>query len=671
MSAALDQPYEGAPNNTYGFYPTWVPNADQWNAMFGYKVDAINGNLTNPVVFGAMTLTQPPAGPNDAVNKTYVDNVLGDSNSLPDAPIDSTPYCRMNASWVPAPTTITASVLGDLVVPGNLSVGLNATILGNLRLGATSNGPYQLDVNGPANFMGAGRFVINSTTSWLTLTANPSVVVAPLSNTHLQIVGADGAAPRIQFDSFNGISQVTFRRAGGTAAAPLALGVNTFIGSINYFGYDGTAYSSTSASFGAWADGAWSPTSHPTRFAWNVTPINTTGLIESMRLANSGNLLIGTLADAGNRLDVVGVGRFWNTDTTRPALIADSGNGNAINGLPTGTSFVVTGPDATTVRSIIASYGVANSVLDGVQIGGTRGAPAATSAGRKLLTVRGNGRGASATVSVGGEINFTSTEAWTDTAHGTQIVLTGTPTGTLNSVEWARFVEGNLLIGTTNNTGQRLQVAGAIRAAIDAGVTSWVTITANAAATLPAVASSTMLQIAGADAGNPRLLLDAYGGNFGCQITFRNTGTGGTAAVPAVAMAANQLLGTFGYQGHDGAVYSGHVATMNVAAESLWTAASRPTRFMWSTTTTGQISTAERMRLTGAGNLLIASTVDNGLDKLQVTGSARVSSGLGMFGHVAPTTQPAFSGSKGGNAALASVIAVLVAMGVATDTTTA
>ena len=77
------------------------------------------------------------------------------------------------------------------------------------------------------------------------------------------------------------------------------------------------------------------------------------------------------------------------------------------------------------------------------------------------------------------------------------------------------------------------------------------------------------------------------------------------------------------------------------------------------------------MRLTNAGNLLIGGTTDNATDKLQVTGSARVSSGLGMFGHVAPTVQPSFSGAKGGNTALASVIAILVAMGVALDTTTA
>jgi nitrous oxidase accessory protein NosD len=45
--------------------------------------------------------------------------------------------------------------------------------------------------------------------------------------------------------------------------------------------------------------------------------------------------------------------------------------------------------------------------------------------------------------------------------------------------------------------------------------------------------------------------------------------------------------------------------------------------------------------------------------------------GLGVWGHAIPATQPAFTGAKGGNTALASVIAVLAAYGIGTDSTSA
>ena len=53
------------------------------------------------------------------------------------------------------------------------------------------------------------------------------------------------------------------------------------------------------------------------------------------------------------------------------------------------------------------------------------------------------------------------------------------------------------------------------------------------------------------------------------------------------------------------------------------------------------------------------------------TGGFKLAQGLGLFNGTPVTTKPTLSGAKGSNAALASVIAALVAYGMATDTTTA
>jgi hypothetical protein len=53
------------------------------------------------------------------------------------------------------------------------------------------------------------------------------------------------------------------------------------------------------------------------------------------------------------------------------------------------------------------------------------------------------------------------------------------------------------------------------------------------------------------------------------------------------------------------------------------------------------------------------------------TGAAGFAAGLGAYGHTAPAARPAVTGAKGGNVALASLMAALVAYGLVTDSTSA
>ena len=184
-------------------------------------------------------------------------------STIPDAPADGTPYCHLNATWVPAPTTVTAVVTGDLTVPGALSVGGNANIVGNLLLGSTSAGAYKLDVGGalhaqsatidgtltagtlaigvmavngmtvtgPFVVTGPGTFHVNTTSTLVAVTANAAASPpAPQANTLLQLISADGAAGRLEMDGFGNNAQLTFRLAGNTALAPAALATTIGMG---------------------------------------------------------------------------------------------------------------------------------------------------------------------------------------------------------------------------------------------------------------------------------------------------------------------------------------------------------------------------------------------------------------------------------------------------------
>jgi hypothetical protein len=63
-----------------------------------------------------------------------------------------------------------------------------------------------------------------------------------------------------------------------------------------------------------------------------------------------------------------------------------------------------------------------------------------------------------------------------------------------------------------------------------------------------------------------------------------------------------------------------------------------------------------------AGTAMIASL--NGFGSLQVAAS------FGVWNHAAPGSQPAVTGAKGGNAALASLLTALASYGLVTDSTT-
>jgi hypothetical protein len=303
----------------------------------------------------------------------------------------------------------------------------------------------------------------------------------------------------------------------------------------------------------------------------------------------------------------------------------------------------------------------------GAFAGGTLAAPTPVNVNNAMFQMWGRGFDGTGWFNTA-NVAIRGAELWTPTAHGTQIRFQGTPTGSTTIAEWARFANGDLLIGSTVDAGYKLDVAGGpVRLGGATSMTAPHIIAATGAVMPTSFASGTLLELVGPPALNNSLTIEAFsnGGAGGIpMITGRSQNSAGGTVV-------NQNIFQTRAFGWDGSNYStGGRAAFGFFAAEAFTPTAQGTYITFSTTKKTTTTMAEVARFQDSGNVSIGTTADNGLDRLQVTGSARITAGLGVWNHAAPTTQPAFTGAKGGNTALASVT-ILVAAGFATDTTTA
>ena len=104
-------------------------------------------------------------------------------------------------------------------------------------------------------------------------------------------VNAFGAALRCH--AFAGSTNLGLRAAGGTSAAPTAISTASNIATINFQGYDGTAYLRPAA-IAAWSDGAIGSSSSPGYLTFHTTPPGSTDPDERLRITSAGLVGIGT-----------------------------------------------------------------------------------------------------------------------------------------------------------------------------------------------------------------------------------------------------------------------------------------------------------------------------------------------------------------------------------------
>jgi hypothetical protein len=303
-------------NTDANIYPGQVPTADQWNFLFAGKVDANNGYLTNPTVFGYLSLTEAPSQDVHAASKSYVDGKISGS-SIPDAPSDGTPYCRQNNAWQPAPTQLAASVAGNLTIPGSLVVGQGATVTGDSAITGrlTVHGALAVDTTitsgGAATFTGGILGTPIGQGGATTPGSFSSVIIAsqsiyntipglPVGYTYGLRIAADPAtASNVFLDAWAAPTGLNGRRASGTPSSPTGLAGNTVIAALNAFGHDGGAYTTTpQASYQIKTLNSWSTGDHSTQHQWSGTSSGATTSAAWLTLVNS-RLVANTVNDSG------------------------------------------------------------------------------------------------------------------------------------------------------------------------------------------------------------------------------------------------------------------------------------------------------------------------------------------------------------------------------------
>jgi hypothetical protein len=205
--------------------------------------------------------------------------------------------------FMPGPGINVLNDAGNAWMPLSLSSAANCYLCsaaGNVGIGTTTPG---------------ARLVVSTN-------AAPTLPAAIPSGTVLQLSGADNTVSRFLVDGYGGggVSPTIHMRASrGTAAAPSALQANDVLGYLLWNGYGATGYSAGNrALITALAAQNWTDTAQGAFLSFNTTLNGTATSVETMRIADSGYVGIGTTAP-NNKLTVVGA--------STPASFANSGGG--------------------------------------------------------------------------------------------------------------------------------------------------------------------------------------------------------------------------------------------------------------------------------------------------------------------------------------------------------
>lgn len=265
---------------------------------------------------------------------------------------------------------------------------------------------------------------------------------------------------------------------------------------------------------------------------------------------------------------------------------------------------------------------------------------------RNILIVAGGGYDGVAYQGGRGAMWVTATENWTTTANGTQISWITTANGqTTQTTSMTLANSGNLLIGTTTDSGARVRIVGGV-----APTNALLTVRSNGVVQPPGANYDQRTVFVGQtiDGQSPVLEMMATGGPPGV-INFNKAN--GTAAAPTPVL-NGQSIGTVRFAGFDGAVWApSQQAAIIVQANGDWSPTSRGTQYLWQLTPSGSIAIGVGMRLTQLG--------------LQVT------AGFSAWNVTPPAARPTITGSRTDGTALASLIVALVATGLVLDGTTA
>jgi hypothetical protein len=314
----------------------------------------------------------------------------------------------------------------------------------------------------------------------------------------------------------------------------------------------------------------------------------------------------------------------------------------------------------------LINYGVGGSVgIRGDFARGTALAPAAAQATDILNFISGRGYGASqfATSSTGG-MQIVAGETFTNTSNATYLTFKTTITGSVTSAERMRInTTGNVLIGTSTDGGQLLQVAGtaSVTGTLASGAITAPTLTLTSSSTTALTVNTTSFvvdsvnnsigigvqptpatSITAVNTSGAAKPIQQIGYGTGSSTGLRGDFARGTSSVPTAAQSGDTLnfISGRGYGASQFATSS--TAVIQLVAGEAFTNTSNASYIAFKTTPTGSVTSAERIRINSTGNILVNTTTDNGIDTEQVNGSILVigSAGSGYVGFTPQSSPP-------------------------------
>lgn len=250
----------------------------------------------------------PIANPNDmAISFLVANSVQASSASL-------------LASSVKEGTLVYDDTANELKVCNGTSWVAVGTGTGSIAAGAASE--VQFRDSGTGAFAADSAFRYDPAAHILTISPNPATLSqAPFTNTVLHLSNVDGSAPRLLMEAFSNGSTTapnfSMRSANGTGAAPLALRNEDILGQLTFTGHNGTSFATARSAIRGTATEDWTPTANGADLRFHTTPNGTADVIEAMRIANNGNVGIGTTTPQ-SVLQVAGGIQLGDDTTTCP-----------------------------------------------------------------------------------------------------------------------------------------------------------------------------------------------------------------------------------------------------------------------------------------------------------------------------------------------------------------
>ncbi len=278
-----------------------------------------------------------------------------------------------------------------------------------------------------------------------TINLNSGALPTPVTNTALQIGGADSTGVLLSADTFGQAFQVIGRRAGGTNASKSATLANTALILVGGYGYGTTAYSSvTRVTMNMHASENWTDTAQGTKIVFETTPNGSTSRAAGLTIDQDKTVICAGAATVATTLGVTGATTLSTTlgvtgAATLSSTLAVTGNATinqnaaAAPTPPTGNILQIVGADAAVPGITLDCLGTGNPIFYGRRANGTAASPTAITSNNILFQFQARGYGATAYgTTAAASIRFIAAENWTDTAQGCKIAFVANGNGTVS-----------------------------------------------------------------------------------------------------------------------------------------------------------------------------------------------------------------------------------------------